>query len=206
MQTIYTAGLASILLVASLAVTRAQDLMVMHQDRYYIGFEVDLFGLFSVDGQFQKASGTMRYDQANPAASNVHITVQTASIDTNLPIRDDELRSVSFFDVKNHPTMVFESLETVVKGDASGTVIGKLTIKGITNKVALHVKARDRRADPTSSGKGSFVTSFEASGMLRPADFGLRGGDAQLTLRADFVKCAGKVRAEPACQASTQVR
>ena len=206
MQTIYTAGLASILLVASIAVTCAQDLMVMHKDRYFIGFEVDLFGLFSVDGQFQEASGTMRYDQANPTASDVHITVQTASINTNLPIRDDDLRSTSFFDVKNHPTMVFESLETVVKGDASGTVIGKLTIKGITNKVALHVKARDRKPDPMTSGKGGSVTSFEASGMLRPADFGLRGGDARLTLRADFIKCAGKVKAEPACRASTQVR
>lgn len=185
--------------VVSPATAGAQDLMIMDEGRHFIGFEVDLLGMFRVDGRFNKASGAMRYDASDPASSKVKIKVMTASIDTDLELRDNELRSPAFFDVSNHPTMVFESTETIVTAGSVGIVKGNLTLKGITRPITLQVRAREGRRTANKKAMGA---SFEASGKVRREDYGLGLGDALLTLRAEFIKCVGTSAAKPACKAS----
>jgi len=63
----------------------------------------------NVGGRFSDFSGTVNVDKANPSASSVDFTIQTASIDTNTPDRDQDLRSANFFDVEKYPTITFKS-------------------------------------------------------------------------------------------------
>src|SRR6185503_10272733 len=58
----------------------------------------------NVDGRFKDFAGTVTYDVANPEKSSVDMTVQAASIDTDTPKRDEDLRSENFFDVAKYPT------------------------------------------------------------------------------------------------------
>lgn len=197
MRTLCTVMLVTFINAASSVATSAQDLMMMDEGHHFIGFEVQLLGLFKLDGRFNRAYGAMRYDASEPAASKVKITVLTASIDTDLEMRDNELRSSAFFDVSRHPTMVFESTETILSTGSVGIVKGKLTLKGITRPITLKVRARE---GARRSGKKAKGASFEASGRVRREDFGLGLGDAVLTLRADFVRCAGKSASKPACK------
>lgn len=199
MRSLCTALLVTLMSAASPMAATAQDLMIMDESHHFIGFEVDLLGLFKVDGRFNKASGAMKYDASDPAASKVKITVMTASIDTDLDMRDHELRSPVFFDVSNHPTMVFESTETIVTAGSVGIVRGNLTLKGITRPITLQVKARE---GARTANKKAMGASFEASGNVRREDYGLGLGDALLTLRADFIKCVGKSARKPACKTS----
>ena len=191
---------AALFFAASTLTSHAQDGMIMNKSHFFIGFEVEFLRLFRIAGRFNRASGTMRFDKNNPAASTVKITIKTASIDTNLKIRDDYLRSAAFFDVENHPTMVFESTRAVVTVGKIGTVTGNLTIKGITKPVRLRVNARDRKPYPMSAYKDPLVVGFEASGKVKRENFGLGKGEVLLTLRADFIKCVGKAPAYKASQ------
>ena len=197
MRPLLTLLLVTLISAASPPAASAQDLMMMDEGHHFIGFEVQLLGLFKLDGRFNKAYGAMRYDASHPASSKVKITVLTASIDTDLEMRDNELRSSAFFDVSRHPTMVFESTETILSTGSVGIVKGNLTLKGITRPITLKVRARDGER---KSGKKSKGASFEAFGRVRREDYGLGLGDAVLTLRADFVRCVGKSARKPACK------
>src|SRR5208282_2491405 len=61
-------------------------------------FAVRHMGISTVRGGFTKLSGTVQYDSADPAKSSVDATIDTASVDTRVEMRDNDLRSAKFFD------------------------------------------------------------------------------------------------------------
>src|SRR6478735_6719048 len=72
-----------------------------------IGFSARHAMVTTVRGQFKEFAGTAHIDAANPAASKVELTIQTASIDTGVADRDAHLRSADFFDVEANPEITF---------------------------------------------------------------------------------------------------
>src|ERR1700760_2126801 len=64
-----------------------------------------LWGLATVTGRFETYEGTLDLQQ-NPA---IELTIDAASLNTNLGFRDKHLRSEDFFDVANHPRVRFMS-------------------------------------------------------------------------------------------------
>lgn len=193
---------SALALAASVSLASAQDKLIMDKSHFYVGFEVEHLGLSRVAGRFNEASGELTFDDKNPTASKLKITVNTASVDTNFKARDDHLRNADFFDVQKHPTMTFESTAIEISGDKIGKVTGNLTIKGVTKPVVLEVKARDRKPYPLPAYKGLLAAGFEASGKVLRDDFGVGRGEAVLILRADFIKCEGEAAEAPACKAS----
>jgi hypothetical protein len=92
-----------------------------------VGFRVR--HLFTrVSGQFRVFEGSIDLDHKSLAASKVSVTIQAASVDTNVEARDKDLRSKRFFDVEKYPTLTFTSTAiTDVSGDG-GKIRGLLTI------------------------------------------------------------------------------
>src|SRR5580698_10574941 len=103
-------------------------------------FKVRHLMISNVKGDFDKVSGTVTIDDANPSASSINITVEVNSISTREPQRDAHLKSADFFDVEKFPTMTFVSKEVVKSGDDSYEVVGDLTIHGVTQTVDLDVE------------------------------------------------------------------
>ncbi len=113
----------------------APDTYEIDQSHSYVGFRIGhLVG--KVSGQFNKFAGTVVYDEENPAASSVEVTIDPASIDTNDAKRDGHLRSPDFFDVATYPEMRFKSRAIKIDG-AKLSVEGDLTMHGVTKPVAL---------------------------------------------------------------------
>src|SRR5579863_490083 len=102
-------------------------------------FKVRHLMVSNVKGDFDKVTGTVVLDDANPSASSINITVDVASISTREPQRDAHLKSADFFDVEKFPTISFVSKEIVKSGDDSYEVVGDLTIHGVTKTVDLNV-------------------------------------------------------------------
>ncbi len=96
-------------------------------------------------GTFRSFSGTV--DVADdPERSSVTVTIDAASIDTRERSRDEHLRSPDFLDVANHPTLTF--VATSVSGAGTNwTVVGDLTIRGVTRQVTLDVEFEGVQAD-----------------------------------------------------------
>lgn len=133
-----------------------------------IGFKVK--HLFSkVTGRFAEVSGTIDADPAHPEKSSVEATIEVKSIDTENGKRDAHLKTAEFFDVEKFPAMTFKSKEVKPTGEASGDVVGDLTIHGVTKEVVLHVKFLGK--GPGMMGKE--VTGWEATTTISRKDFGL---------------------------------
>src|SRR5438309_10850163 len=72
-------------------------------------FSVRHLGISTVRGAFTKVSGSVQYDPANLGKSSIQATIEAASVDTRVEMRDNDLRSSHFFDVEKYPTITFQS-------------------------------------------------------------------------------------------------
>src|SRR6476469_7415996 len=68
------------------------------------------FALGRVKGRFPQTHGTILYDPEHPERSSVSIVIETKTIDTGWPHRDDHLQTDDFFDVAKYPTITFQSV------------------------------------------------------------------------------------------------
>lgn len=139
-----------------------------------VAFAVRHLMLATVRGRFGAVSGTVKWNDAEPAKSAVDVAIEVNSIDTRQEMRDNHLRSPDFFDAANHPTIRF--LSKRIEGELSGDfrVIGDLTIRGTTKEVALDVSLQGRGRDPW----GNERAGFEAKGKINRSEFGLTWNQA----------------------------
>ena len=113
----------------------------------------------TVRGNFKDFSGSLQFDPDNLAVSSVSFQVNTKSIDTGIPNRDNHLRSEEFFAVNKYPVMTFESVGVKQKKGNQYILEGNLTIKGKTHKVAVPFTYFGTRENPLK--KGQMVAGFE---------------------------------------------
>ena len=138
-----------------------------------VGFKIR--HLFSyVNGRFTKFEGTFTVDFDQPEKSSVTATIQTASIDTGEPKRDDHLRSPDFFDATKNPTITFKSKSVKSTGKDMGDIVGDLTMHGVTKEVTLHAKFLGK-----GKGMGGEISGWQlTSDPLKRTDYGLNWSKA----------------------------
>lgn len=159
-------------------------------------FAVRHLMISTVRGRFGEVEGTLTYDEADPRASKVEVTIPTKNIDTRADQRDAHLRSPDFFDVERFPAITFVSKR--IEGDVAGEfrLIGDLTIRDVTREVTLDVESQGRGRDPW----GGERMGFQARGKIERGAFGLNwnqaleaggvlvGDEIKLELDAQFVR------------------
>lgn len=159
---------AGALLLAAAHPSRAQA-GAWEIDPGHSGVSFKVRHLFSkVPGKFDKFSGVIQFDPKNPAAASVKVTIQTASINTDIAKRDEHLRSPGFFDAEKFPELSFVSTGVKVVDATHWQVAGNLTMKGVTKPVTLEVEY-------TGSGpaNGGSVSGFSAKTKINRQDFGV---------------------------------
>jgi polyisoprenoid-binding protein YceI len=162
-------------------------------------FKVRHLMVSNVKGDFDKVTGTIVLDDANPSASSVNITVDVASISTREPQRDAHLKSADFFDVEKFPTITFVSKGVVKSGEDSYEVVGDLTIHGVTQPIDLNVEeVTSEMKDPF----GLFRRGATAKATIMRSDFGLKynsileaggvaiGDQVHITIDTEFTRQA----------------
>ena len=121
----------------------------------------------TVKGQFRKLEGS---GETNPDGTlqSVEMTIDVASIDTNVPQRDDHLRSPDFFDVASHPTLNFRSTKIDPRGNDM-RITGDLTIRGTTKPVTLTGEFTAPQTDPWGNPRAA----LNATTKISRKDWGL---------------------------------
>jgi polyisoprenoid-binding protein YceI len=122
-----------------------------------------------VRGSFDEFTGNIAFDPNNPEKTDVHVTIQTNSINTRSEDRDNHLRSADFFNVEQFPTMTFVGTRVIKETRTSGQLIGDLTIAGETREVALNVEYLGMAKSPW----GTTSAGFNASTTINRKDWGL---------------------------------
>lgn len=135
----------------------------------FIQFRIKHLGYSWLLGRFNDFDGTFSYDEADPAASKVEVTIKTASVDSNHAERDKHLRGEEFLEVDKFPQATFVSTGFTENDDKTAVLTGNLTLHGVTRPVSLAVKPIGHGPDPW----GGKRRGFEATTALKLADYNI---------------------------------
>ncbi len=128
-----------------------------------ISFMISHAGISNIHGRFNDFSGKITIDKDDPAKSSFALSIPVESIDTNNVKRDEHLRAPDYFNVKQFPTMSFQS--TKVKAVDDGfEVSGDLTMHGVTKPVSFTLKGGQKVVEfPKGTQRVGMVSEFAIS-------------------------------------------
>ena len=139
--------------------------------------------------RFDKVSGTMKWDPANPANASLTAKVDTASITSNVKGFAQELSGNNYLKSAAFPEATFVSSAFRPMSTRRGKVDGQLTLMGKTKPVTFDVEL-------VGAGKGFADRpriGVSARGAINPVDFGLLplfGDSIEIVLDVEFQKDA----------------
>jgi polyisoprenoid-binding protein YceI len=136
----------------------------------FVNFKINHLGFSWLYGTFNEFDGTFSYDEKAPEASQVNVTLQTASVDSNHAERDKHLRSDDFLNVATHPTATFKSTSVKSTGEGAADISGNLTLNGVTKPVVIAATFTGQGDDPW----GGYRAGFEGSTILKLKDFDIQ--------------------------------
>ena len=136
----------------------------------FINFKISHLGYSWLYGTFKDFDGSFSFDAANPEASKVSVTINTASVDSNHAERDKHLRGSDFLNVEAHPTATFESTAVASTGEGTADITGNLTLNGVTKPVVIKAKLLGEGKAPW----GGYRAGFEGSTTLKLKDFDIQ--------------------------------
>ncbi len=134
-----------------------------------IEFKISHLGYSWLRGRFNDFDGKFNYDKANPDASKINVTINTASVDSNHAERDKHLRGDEFLDVKKYPEATFNSTSFKQNKDGSAVLKGDFTLHGVTKPISINVNYINEGKDPW----GGYRIGFEGTSRIALADYGI---------------------------------
>lgn len=134
-----------------------------------ITFSVRHLMISNVRGRFENFSGTVDFNEQEPAKSTIDVQIEAASLNTRDGQRDTHLKSADFLNVEEHPYLTFKSQRVELLDEAHARLTGDLSIRGVTNEVVLDVEYSGQSRTPW----GSTNAGFSASTKINRKDWGL---------------------------------
>jgi polyisoprenoid-binding protein YceI len=134
-----------------------------------VEFSAKHLGMMTVRGQFEDVSTVADIDPDHPEAASVEVTIQTVSVKTNHPARDNDLRSGNFLEVEKYPVITFKSTGVQAAGADHFKLTGDLTIKETTRPVTLDVTKYGEFNDPMMGHR----IAYGATTQINRKDYGL---------------------------------
>ena len=165
-------------------------------------FAVKHLMISTVKGHFKSFTGTGETN-ADGTLKNAELSIDAASINTNVEARDTHLRSADFFDVEKFPTITFKSTKIEQQG-TDITITGDLTMHGETKPVTLTGEHTAPVTDPWGNQRSALAVTAKISrkewglhyNMALEAGGWVVGDDVKLSI--EFEAVAVKAEAQVA--------
>lgn len=156
-----------------------------------ITWSVNHLGFSTYYGQFVNVQATLNLDPANPSASTLTATIPLTDVDPNSDGLKAHLQTADFFDTANHPVATFVSRSVTVDADDANeaTVVGDLTLRGVTKPVTMEVEFN--QAGPSMGN--TYKTGFDGEATIKRSDFGVNfaipavSDEVKLHIEGEFV-------------------
>lgn len=142
-------------------------------------FRVDHLGFSNYTARFKKATAQLQLDPNNLAASNVTVTVDAKSLETDFPDPktldfNAELLGEGWLNAGKFPEITFRSTSVEPTGTRTMRINGELSLRGVTRPMVLEAKFnggyRGHPMDPNAR------IGFSATGVLKRSEFGITYG------------------------------
>lgn len=156
-----------------------------------VTFDVDHFKYSRFVMRFDRVTGQLDWRAGGMANSSAAITIDAASIDTNVPQLDKMVKGDEMLDVARYPDIRFASTSFERTSETGGKLTGDLTIRGTTQPVTLDVKFNGYGVDPLTKLD---TMGFSAEGSFSRSKFGLStwfpavGDEVRVRIQAEFDK------------------
>lgn len=137
------------------------------------GFSIVHMGISDVTGTFNDFTATVTSNKEDFSDAVVEATIQTASIDTRVSMRDDHLKSADFFDVEKYPEITFKSTGIQKVSDDTYKLTGDVTAMGITKEITMDLFYRGSVINPQNQKTSA---GFKMTGTLKRSEFGIGTG------------------------------
>lgn len=134
-----------------------------------ITFEIGHLGFSVLAGRFDGFAGTYSFDETNPGAGSVSVTIDPNSVNSNHAERDNHLRSADFLAVTDFPTASFTSKAIEVTGDRTAIITGDFTLRGVTREIQIATEFVGAGDDPW----GGYRSGFTGTAQIALADYGI---------------------------------
>jgi len=145
----------------------AQGVYALDPPHTFVYFTAQHMVVGRVRGRFDKTAGTITV--ADPAASTVDVSIESAGISTQNSVRDNDLRGPDFFNAAKFPRIEYHGRGVRKSGDG-WVVEGALTIRGTTRSVPMAFMFKGTA--PAQQGKPGRV-AFHGTAAVKRADFGM---------------------------------
>lgn len=154
-------------------------------------FAIRHLAVSTVRGEFTKISGHAQLDEKDITKSQIEVTVETATLNTRVDGRDNDVKGPNYLDVTKFPIMTFKSKSITHAGDGKLKLTGDLTLHGVTKEVTFDVVSLSEAIkDPW----GNTRRGAEATAKINRQDFGVQGGglavgnDVNITIDMELIK------------------
>jgi len=134
-----------------------------------IGFSARHAMVTTVRGSFNDVTGRLYADLDDMAKSYAEVVLKASSVDTRNQQRDEHLRNNDFLAVDEYPAISFVSTGLQVTGEDTFELTGNLTIRGVTNAVAIPFTFEGAATDPF----GNVRLGFAGSVAINRKDYGV---------------------------------
>ena len=178
------------LLATMLSAAEDGHLYRIQQASSKVGFCVDS-KLSRIEGDFNDFQGGIALDTGDKTDGQTMVLIRAASLDTNGAFIENMLKSESFFDVENHPEILFVSNGFRWTGADTAVLKGKLTMRGITKHVIFHVTLTALDGKQVKVAEKILV---KATTTINRSDFGMDtlasmvNNDVQLCMSVEALK------------------
>lgn len=154
-----------------------------------IGFTLSHFGFSYYSGVFSGATGTLVLNPATLSVSKLDVTIPVASVATTSSKLDGELKGDQWFDATQFPNATFVSTKIFKTSARTATIVGDLTLHGVTKSVTLKAQLVGSGTNPLDK---AYTVGFQATGVIERSAFGVKqyvplvGDDVSLTIAGAF--------------------
>ena len=173
-------------LVSFCGAALAADEFKIDPNHSSVNFAVAHMGVSTVVGRFNSFEGKILLDDKDITKSSVNVTIKTASINTDVAKRDEDLRSANYFDVEKFPEITFQSKSVEKKGN-DYVAHGTLTIHGVSKDVDLPFELKGPVDAGQGRGKimgahGTLTVNRQDFGVGKAAPVAMIGGEIKIDL------------------------
>ena len=175
--------------MASMDVTLNENIYEIQQETSKMEFRVDS-PIGDIWASFQDFEGRFSIMNSGVNGDLASIDINTGSLDADGGLIGMMLKSESFFDVENFPSMHFVGSSFEWYNDMHAVLKGYMTIKNVTRQVAFYVELVDANVENEYSDR----ITVKATTTIRRSEFGIHSllpavsDDVNLFMSIDALK------------------
>jgi polyisoprenoid-binding protein YceI len=168
-------------------------------------FRVNHLGFSNFTGRFVRYDAKLQFDPANLGASNVQVSIDPSSIETDNPPADflTMLAGAEWLNAAQFPEMTFRSTHVESISADTMRISGDLSLRGVTRPIVLEASFNGGYAGHPMDPHARI--GFSAHGVFKRSDFGISAGipapgttmgvgdDVNVTIEAEFSGPAWRV-------------